>query len=136
MRKFLLIALCFFPLTARAQTIQVGAWPNGTLDLSGDSTQWHTHSGDDPAWGQSAFDDTAWPAVSLASQPGSRAGWAWFRIRLHLSDPHAPLALLVTGGDGTLGSVCQWPENSRAFAVASTADDLSEEPRRPIERQR
>jgi hypothetical protein len=74
---------------------------NGTLDLSGDSTQWHTHSGDDPAWGQSAFDDTAWPAVSLASQPGSRAGWAWFRIRLHLSDPHAPLALLVTGGDGT-----------------------------------
>ena len=98
MRNALLLALCLTAASAAAQTIDVGTWPNGTLELT---QGWRVHDGDDPAWAQPAFDDSTWPVASLDSPSLVHPGWRWYRIRVHLSGSHPPLALLVTAGDGT-----------------------------------
>ncbi len=103
-----LLALTLVAVSAAAQSsplrqpVQVGSWPNGTLDLSAASTaQWSIHDGDNSAWAQPGFDDSAWSTTSLDAQNGDLTGWRWYRIRLHLPAAHPPLALLVTAGDGT-----------------------------------
>jgi phosphoserine phosphatase RsbU/P len=61
---------------------------------------WRTHSGDNPGWAQPSFNDSAWPAISL-TPPSDYAGWRWYRLHVALPADHPPLALLLSGGNGT-----------------------------------
>ena len=82
--------------------------------------RWRFSPGDSPvvndglAWADPAFDDSGWAAMDLQSKPapmiprysssGYLAGWsargypklagfAWYRLRIHLADPNEPLAI-------------------------------------------
>lgn len=75
---------------------------------------WKFHVGDDPAWASPAFDDSGWEEISLAPKhartdptfggnvyiPGWTVkghpgyyGYAWYRLRLEVIEPHETLAL-------------------------------------------
>ena len=95
MRKLALLLL--LALSVSAQSVSVSAWPNGSQTLN---SGWRTHPGDNPAWAQPGFDDSAWQVITLDA-PDNYAGWRWYRLRVQLPARHSPLALLVTGGDGT-----------------------------------
>ncbi|MGC2161872.1 MAG: SpoIIE family protein phosphatase [Silvibacterium sp.] len=100
-RAALWVALWLMAASAAAQAVQVGAWQNGTIDLSGNSTWgWHAHEGDNPAWARPGFDDSAWPEMAPVDAYEHIVGWRWFRLRVHLPEGHAPLALLADGQDG------------------------------------
>jgi len=72
MRKTLMLALFLAAVAAGAQTVDIGAWPNGTIDLSsGKTAQWRTHAGDSPVWAQQGFDDSACNASLLALPPAT-----------------------------------------------------------------
>ncbi len=79
-----------------AQSVHPG-WPNGSLDLY---SGWRSQPGDNPAWAQPGFDASAWPAIPLTST-NDDAGWRWYRLQTQIPASDTPLALLVTGGDGT-----------------------------------
>src|SRR6185437_9051678 len=100
MRKTLLLALFLVAAAAAAQTVAVGAWPNGTIDLSGQTTQWRTHGGDNPAWAQPNFDDSGWQSVVLDRDNSDTLGPRWYRLRVRVPAGHDRLGLLVTGGGG------------------------------------
>jgi len=93
-----LATLTFAPAEAVAQASRFPAWPDGSLSLNGG---WRTHTGDNPAWAQPGFDDAAWPVITLGNQDADSAGWRWYRLSVDLPAQPAPLALLITGGDGT-----------------------------------
>jgi hypothetical protein len=96
------------------QTITLG---NAAVALTG---PWKFQPGDSPVvngaplWAQSAFDDAHWAPMSLASQAGAvdlqlgtsgyvpgwtstgypnLSGYAWYRLRVHVTDPTQPLWL-------------------------------------------
>jgi hypothetical protein len=115
MRKAALLVL-FVPALMAARAVSVSSWPNGSQALN---EGWRMHSGDNPSWAQPRFDDSAWPAISLSS-PNDSASWNWYRLGLHM--PHTPLALLLTGGEGTYevyvnGEKLVGPEVSSSLAV-------------------
>ncbi len=89
----LLLGGCF----ASAQGA-VPAWPNGSIDLN---DGWRMLAGDNLAWAQPGFDDSASPVVAL-SPANDEAGWRWYRLHTEIPASATPLALLVTGGSGTL----------------------------------
>jgi hypothetical protein len=96
--------------------------PQGTVSIVlGDSVArlngpWRFHPGDDPAWARPGFDDSAWESVDLSplragsdpllgtsykpgwtgsGHPGYH-GYAWYRLRVHLSKPPSgPTRLLM-----------------------------------------
>lgn len=76
---------------------------------------WKFHIGDNPQWADPNFDDSQWETVNLTAKAGSidpergpggyspgwtakghpgYAGFAWYRIRIHITEADAPLALL------------------------------------------
>jgi sigma-B regulation protein RsbU (phosphoserine phosphatase) len=97
----LLAVLCFlivFSFSAVAQTVDLSHWPDGSIHLNG---AWRVHSGDNTAYARPDFDDSGWPTVSFTDQSQAKAGWRWYRLLVKLPAQHAPLALLIVGGDGT-----------------------------------
>jgi Stage II sporulation protein E (SpoIIE) len=72
---------------------------------------WRFSPGDNPAWSHPSFDDSAWTIMDLRSGDAinptygnggyikgwtahgfaSLAGFAWYRLRIHIADPGAPL---------------------------------------------
>jgi phosphoserine phosphatase RsbU/P len=92
-----LLGALLVPANACAQTVNLVRWPSGLTQLD---TSWRTHAGDNRAWAGPGFDDSAWPVFSLDA-PNDYAGWRWYRLRVQLPAQHSPLALLVTGGEGT-----------------------------------
>ena len=87
------LALMFFLFAAgaAAQTTEIGAWQNGSLDLT---QGWRIHAGDDIAWKQTDYDDSAWPIVPLDGSESQETGAKWYRLHLRLPSQHGPLALL------------------------------------------
>lgn len=83
---------------AFSQSTTHEAWPDGSLQLN---SGWRTQAGDNSAWARPGFDDSAWPVVTLGNQDANSAGWRWYRLSVNLPVQPAPLALLITGGDGT-----------------------------------
>jgi hypothetical protein len=100
--------------TSATQTITLG---NAAVALTG---PWKFQPGDSPVvngaplWAQPTFDDAHWSPISLAPQAGSvdivlgtsgyvpgwtstgypnLSGYAWYRLRVHVTDPTQPLWL-------------------------------------------
>jgi hypothetical protein len=83
---------------ARAQTVRIDSWPNGTFELN---QGWRVHDGDDLAWAQPKFNDSDWQTDSLGPLNDQERGSWWYRLRVKVPAEHPPLALMITGGDGT-----------------------------------
>jgi sigma-B regulation protein RsbU (phosphoserine phosphatase) len=98
MRRIAPLLLWILAPLAPAQTVHVGPWPNGTLELN---EGWRVHDGDNTAWARPDFDDSGWQADTLGPQNGEETGSWWYRLRLQVPAQHAALALMITGGDGT-----------------------------------
>ncbi|KAA6457863.1 hypothetical protein DYQ86_21065 [Acidobacteria bacterium AB60] len=96
----LLCALAPYASAASAATPgpEVLQWRSGLTEIN---EGWATHAGDDLRWAQSGFDDSAWPQVDLEDMGPAQTGWRWFRKRVNLGADHAPVHLLLSGGDGT-----------------------------------
>lgn len=77
---------------------------------------WKFHTGDGPRWGDANFDDAGWETMDLTPLAGSvdpglgtsgylpgwtakghpnYSGYAWYRVRLHISSGGRPLSLLM-----------------------------------------
>jgi hypothetical protein len=80
---------------SRAQSS--GVWPHGSVDLN---DGWRVQGGDNPGYAQPGYDDGAWPAIALTAR-NDDAGWRWYRLRTAIPAGAGPVALLVTGGEGT-----------------------------------
>jgi hypothetical protein len=95
-----------FVAPAHAQSTQGDSsrpWPDGSVSLN---DGWRMQQGDNPAYAQPDYDDSAWQTVSLAAPMQSKGsqsntGYRWYRLRLPIPPAGTPLALLITGGDGT-----------------------------------
>ncbi|MFZ0392423.1 MAG: PP2C family protein-serine/threonine phosphatase [Terracidiphilus sp.] len=101
MRKLFVLPALVLTLAAAAafsQSADLQAWPNGFLSPSGG---WRTQAGDNPSWAQPGVDDARWPAITLGNEDANSAGWRWYRLSVDLPPQPDPLALLITGGDGT-----------------------------------
>ncbi len=96
MRRAVLLLL-LVPALLAAQTVSLSAWQDGSLPLN---HGWRTQAGDNLAWAQPGTNDSDWTTISL-SAPNDFAGWRWYRLRVQIPSQHPPLALLITGGDGT-----------------------------------
>lgn len=87
--------------------------PTVTTSVTQLTGPWRFSPGDNPAWSQPTFDDSAWTLMDLHAgeainptygssgyikgwtalgYPGL-AGFAWYRLRIHIADPAALLAL-------------------------------------------
>jgi hypothetical protein len=111
-----LFLLSLFALRAPAQSVPAPttniALGHSVVALTG---PWKFHIGDNPKWADPSFDDSHWETVDLTPQAGSidpslgtegfspgwtakghpgYSGFAWYRIRLHITGADGPLALL------------------------------------------
>lgn len=98
MRRLVLLLIWLAAPVALAQTTQVGSWPNGTQELT---QGWRVHDGDNTAWARPDSDDGGWQVAALGEANSDLADGWWYRLRVEIPAQHAPLALMVTGGDGT-----------------------------------
>jgi hypothetical protein len=101
MRRFLRVSILLLPLMTVPLAAQSLPWEQGAKSLD---NGWRTHAGDDMAWAAPDFDDSQWQAASLNDSypptPGEY-GQRWYRLKIDLPSSVPPLALLVSGGDGT-----------------------------------
>jgi hypothetical protein len=110
-----LLVLVLAPCPAKAQPHFQSSptLPTVTTAITQLPGPWRFSPGDNPAWSQPGFDDTAWTLMDLRSGEASNpayggsgyikgwtargfprlAGFAWYRLRIHIADPGAPLAI-------------------------------------------
>ncbi|HEY1500629.1 MAG TPA: SpoIIE family protein phosphatase [Acidobacteriaceae bacterium] len=98
MRRFGVLLWWMLAPLAVAQTVHIDSWPNGALDLN---QGWRVHDGDDTAWARPEFNDSGWQADSMGPVNDQETGSWWYRLRVQVTAEHPPLALMITGGDGT-----------------------------------
>ncbi|HTW46021.1 MAG TPA: SpoIIE family protein phosphatase [Acidobacteriaceae bacterium] len=122
MRRFSLLMLCAslcIPF-ASAQSPASPATPQMNITLGHSAVAvdgpWRFHIGDNPRWADPGFNDSSWDSTSLETKEGSYdpgqgtpgfvpgwtgkghpgySGFAWYRIRVHLTGADAPLTLLA-----------------------------------------
>ncbi len=122
MRRFSLLMLCAslcIPF-ASAQSPASPATPQMNITLGHSAVAvdgpWRFHIGDNPQWADPGFNDSSWDSTSLETKEGSYdpgqgtpgfvpgwtgkghpgySGFAWYRIRVHLTGADAPLTLLA-----------------------------------------
>jgi len=114
---FLLLAWFATPFPLPGQTAPLASAVRVTLGHSvvALTGPWKFHIGDNPRWANPNFDDSAWETVDLNSKKGSidpslgvegyvpgwtakghpgYAGFAWYRMRIHITGADGRLALL------------------------------------------
>jgi hypothetical protein len=124
MRRPLLLLLLFASLCASLALAQnpasSAAAPQMNITLGHSAVAlngpWRFHTGDDPQWASPSFNDSSWETTDVGvaadsydpeqGTPGYVPGWtgkghpgysgfAWYRIRIHLSSANEPLSLLA-----------------------------------------
>ena len=120
MRRICLF-VSLLPVLALGSAAQSAAAPAATTNITlGQSIvplngPWKFHIGDNPQWADPNFDDSQWETVDLTPQAGSMdpslgiegfspgwtakghpgySGFAWYRMRIHITGADGPLALL------------------------------------------
>jgi hypothetical protein len=78
-------------------TLAIDGLDNGAITLDG---PWQFHIGDDMAWADPGFDDSGWQAVpfpqaATQSRPSGGSAFAWYRVRIPVSDGAAQHAILL-----------------------------------------
>ena len=101
MHKLPIAALLVFgaSMVSPAQTLPT--WQQGSMPLN---SGWRTQAGDQSALATPDFDDSSWQLTSLDESHAPTPGeydQRWYRLRIDLPAQHPPLALLVTGADGS-----------------------------------
>ncbi len=121
MKKTVAMFLLFLlaPMGLRAQNAPTPAAPVTQITLGHSivalTGPWKFHIGDNPRWADPNFDDSQWETVDLTPNAGSidpsmgtegfspgwtakghpgYSGFAWYRMRIHITGADGPLALL------------------------------------------
>ena len=93
-----------FPLWAQDATAFKTKDPGkGFVEIGG---PWHFHTGDDLAWAQPGFDDSSWEQLRGDTTWGAQShpayvGFAWYRKKIDVETPGAPLTILMPPVDDT-----------------------------------